>query len=525
MLRTGQMIFASAAAAMLVLMQPILAATSAEMFRAQAEEAGKVAAAAAETPDYTCSSTKPCSLGCCGPLDDTGVGACGAGPDFCGEECTSQCGWKSECDPGWGIQWSNASTCPLNVCCSKFGFCGTTQDFCDGKVVSKPECSGRSSDAITIGYYEGWNGQRPCGRMPPSDIPLGYYTHIFYSFALIHPQTFHIAPMDAETASHYDEVAALKASQPGLQVWIAIGGWAMNDPGPYRTAFSDMAGNTKNQDAFFESLVTFLFQHDFDGVDIDWEYPVAEDRGGRPEDFQNFVTMTSRMRAHLNSSGKKFGLSITLPASYWYLRGFDIVNLEPHLDFFNVMTYDIHGTWDSTVKSLGPYAFAHTNLTEIDLALELLWRNNINPQRVHMGLGFYGRSFTMKDPGCLAAGCEFTDGARGGECTGTPGVLSAAEIVKIIEDGATVTSDQAAAVKIVTWDSDQWVSWDDAETLKVKQDFANQRCLGGTMVWAIDLDDGTLINALGSNMARSKAMIYNATYGVADVGTYSREDL
>jgi chitinase len=88
--------------------------------------------------------------------------------------------------------------------------------------VSKPECSGRSSDAITIGYYEGWNGQRPCGRMPPEDIPLGYYTHIFYSFALIHPQTFHIAPMDAETASHYDAVAALKAKQSGLQVWIGV---------------------------------------------------------------------------------------------------------------------------------------------------------------------------------------------------------------------------------------------------------------------------------------------------------------
>lgn len=112
--------------------------------------------------------------------------------------------------------------------------------------------------------------------------------------------------------------------------------------------------------------------------------------------------------------------------------------------------------------------------------MELLWRNNVNPERVVMGLGFYGRSFTMKDPACLAAGCEFSDGARGGECTGTPGVLSAHEIVKIMKDqDATVTFDEAAAVKIVTWDNDQWVSWDDAETLKLKMDYANLRCLGG----------------------------------------------
>jgi chitinase len=152
--------------------------------------------------------------------------------------------------------------------------------------------------------------------------------------------------------------------------------------------------------------------------------------------------------------------------------------------------------WDSTVQSLGPYAHAHTNLTEIDLALQLLWRNNINPGRVNLGLGFYGRSFTMKSPDCLAAGCEFSAAGNGGACTGTPGVLSAAEIVKIIADGATVTLDPVAAVQIVTWDSNQWVSWDDTVTLGMKVSYANSHCLGGVMVWAIDLDDGTLIGSL-----------------------------
>lgn len=85
----------------------------------------------------------------------------------------------------------------------------------------------------------------------------------------------------------------------------------------------------------------------------------------------------------------------------------------------------------------------------------------------------------MKNPSCMSAGCEFSDGAKGGECTGTPGVLSVAEINSIVKKGGKVTYDQAAAVKIVTWDTNQWVSWDDAETLKIKQDYANRRCLGG----------------------------------------------
>lgn len=156
------------------------------------------------------------------------------------------------------------------------------------------------------------------------------------------------------------------------------------------------------------------------------------------------------------------------------------------------------GVWDQNVTSLGPYARAHTNLTEIDTALELLWRNNINPERVTLGLGFYGRSFTMKDANCMAAGCEFTEGGNGGQCTGTAGVLSAAEINEIIANGATVTRDDAAAAEIVTWDGDQWVSFDSVETLAMKVEYANKRCLGGVMVWAIDLDDGTLINSLAN---------------------------
>jgi chitinase len=106
--------------------------------------------------------------------------------------------------------------------------------------------------------------------MAPKDIPLGYYTHINFAFALIDPKTFRIAPMDADTASRYKEVTGLKARQKDLQVWIAIGGWAMNDPGPTRTTFSDLAKSEAAQDAFFESLITFMLANSFDGVDIDW---------------------------------------------------------------------------------------------------------------------------------------------------------------------------------------------------------------------------------------------------------------
>lgn len=119
---------------------------------------------------------------------------------------------------------------------------------------------------------------------------------------------------------------------------------------------------------------------------------MAPERSGSPADFVNYVTLLKSLRAAFTASGHGYGLSITLPSSYWYMRNFDIVNLEPYVDWFNVMTYDLHGTWDSTDVWIGAIVQAHTNLTEIDQAMQLLWRNNIDPSKVTMGLGFYGRS-------------------------------------------------------------------------------------------------------------------------------------
>ena len=57
--------------------------------------------------------------------------------------------------------------------------------------------------------------------------------------------------------------------------------------------------------------------------------------------------------------------------------------------------------------------------------------------------------------------------------------------------------DAKANVKWITWDTNQWVSFDDDQTFKAKKDFANGRCLGGLMVWAMDQVDQTAPNGLG----------------------------
>lgn len=106
--------------------------------------------------------------------------------------------------------------------------------------------------------------------MSPDEIPLGYYTHLNYAFAYIDPITFRVAKMDSTVGSLYQNVTELKGKQPGLQVWLTIGGWSFNDPGPTATTFSHLIASELAQREFFASLISVLTVNSFDGVDIDW---------------------------------------------------------------------------------------------------------------------------------------------------------------------------------------------------------------------------------------------------------------
>jgi len=87
--------------------------------------------------------------------------------------------------------------------------------------------------------------------------------------------------------------------------------------------------------------------------------------------------------------------------------------------------------------------------------------------------------FTMSSSSCLDAGCPFSGPGNAGPCTASPGTLSDVEIRNVILNGATVTLDPVAAVEIVTWDSNQWVSYDDQQSFQMKIDYANSHCIGG----------------------------------------------
>lgn len=163
-----------------------------------------------------------------------------------------------------------------------------------------------------------------------------------------------------------------------------------------------MCSTSGNRAAFISSVVAFLQKWGFQGLDIDWEYPASPMRGGGHEDTANMVSLVKELRAAFGSS---YGLSSILAPDYWYLRGMNPKGMEPYVDFFGFMAYDLHGSWDAAVPTIGTLIRPQTDIRDIQNDTLPLWFDGLDPSKVNLGFAYYGRCFTVRDRTCGKLAC------------------------------------------------------------------------------------------------------------------------
>jgi chitinase len=94
-------------------------------------------------------------------------------------------------------------------------------------------------------------------------------THLYWAFAEIDPNSFAVVPSDSRDLDLYADFTGL-AKTKNLQTWISIGGFDYTTADATHTTFSDMVNTAANRQKFINSAVSFMQQHGFTGIDIDW---------------------------------------------------------------------------------------------------------------------------------------------------------------------------------------------------------------------------------------------------------------
>ncbi|PLB52596.1 endochitinase 1 [Aspergillus steynii IBT 23096] len=362
----------------------------------------------------------------------------------------------------------------------------------------------------TVAYFTNWGVY---GRnYQPQDIPANHITHILYSFANIRPtgEVF-LTDTYSDLEKHYPtdswdesgenvygcikQLFLLKKQHRHLKTLLSIGGWT------YSANFAGPASTPSGRQTFARSAVHLLADLGFDGIDIDWEYPQDEAQA------YNFVLLLQETRAELDRyaayylQGKRLLLTIAAPcgpSNYSKLR---MHEMDPFLDFWNLMCYDFAGSWDSVAgHQANVFAHPQPGLTPFsaDAAVVAYMRGGVHPSKIIFGLPLYGRAFeNTSGPGRPFQGV--------GEGSWENGVW---DYKALPAEGAREFTDPQL---MASWSFDPAkgtvISYDTPEVTALKTEYIQRRGLGGAMWWELSGDhpvhhERSLIRITGDALGR-----------------------
>lgn len=343
-------------------------------------------------------------------------------------------------------------------------------------------------------YYYGWASQRPSPmNYRVEDVPLDMCTFVVLAFAGINETTFELEsmiPEYQEDERKYLDFTNLKNQHLYLKTMLAVGGWDLGGK-----VFSDMVSTPEKRTAFVNSALRWILQYDFDGLEIIWKYPGYAKRGGKPQDKENFVLLLKELKEAF--AAHPLYLTTAVPLEENYLdNGYNIAGMEIYVDWFNVLAYDLRGQWNrfTDMHSIlykraadSPY-FQDLTIAE---GMKRLVRMGAPKQKLMLGIAFYGRSYVLRNTtkNGVKARIKFGTNPDPGPYVRSYAIKAYYEVCAALKSGGWTRVFDEEAKCPYAYKGDQWVGYEDEDSVAHKMDFILREGYGGVMVFNNDLDD------------------------------------
>lgn len=315
---------------------------------------------------------------------------------------------------------------------------------------------------------------------------------------------------DDKLRGNFNQLRKLKLKNPDMKVLISLGGWT------WSKNLGKAASTEAGRKALVSSCVDLYIKGNlpvgenaggpgtalgvFDGIDMDWEYPGG---GGLPtntvdpNDRQNFTLLMAEFRSQLDAlaavNKRKYYLTAAIGSGADKIRNTEPARYASYLDWINVMSYDYNGAWEAK----GPTNF-QSNLYRdpaapvtgdrvfynVDDSIKILVNAGVPRAKLNVGLPFYGRGWTGVAPGPKGDGLyQVATGAAKG--TYEAGI----EDYKVLKNQNARQFVHPVTKQLWTYDGNNFWSYDDPATIRVKLDYVRQQQLGGVFSWSLDGDD------------------------------------
>ncbi|MCC8948376.1 glycoside hydrolase family 18 protein [Bradyrhizobium sp. Arg62] len=381
---------------------------------------------------------------------------------------------------------------------------------------------GRTAPAwspVVAGYVAPWKAR--AGGPSIKTIAARELTHLMYAFGTVSAdglaeltdRCLDAGACDGTAPSgpfggNFVQLAELKRNNPQLRILISLGGW---NGSKY---FSAAAATPISRARFAQSVIEAFFRPYpglFDGVDVDWEFPVL---GGRPgnlerlEDRSNFTMLIAELRGKLAEFSalerRDLELTIAVAAAPDQIVNLEAAALARLVNRIHLMAYDYHA--GSAITGFNAPLFAcagdpNPDLN-VDASVSALIRAGVPPAMVTLGVAFYGRAVAdvPQERGGL-----FQQGATASEEWGGSDGIDYRDLLARRPEQQGFRrhwSDEAQVPWLYNAERRIWISYDDPLSIAHKAMYARARALAGIMIWDLFADDGSLLAALRSLPAR-----------------------
>jgi chitinase len=247
-----------------------------------------------------------------------------------------------------------------------------------------------ATDKRVFGYYPSW-----AGDYAPRDVLYDDLTHLNYAFL----ETESNGEVKLAVAGDYaPEVLrrfeTLTRERPDTSFMLSIADFGSN--------MSDAASTAEGRERFAQTAIEHLREYNFDGIDVNWEYP---DGSVREDDPWNFTLLLEELRRQLDDAERKddetYELSIAAAPIPSNIDPLEVDKLDDVLDFVNVMNYNFYGSWSSATNFNAPLYAAYDaptywqRLLTVDHSMRYWADQSIARDKVVLGTPFYG--FVFKD--------------------------------------------------------------------------------------------------------------------------------
>ncbi len=370
---------------------------------------------------------------------------------------------------------------------------------------------------ILGGYIGSWN----LNSNTPIDATFNKLTHLFYSFADVTSNGTVQLPQDGTGTGDIAKLQQIKAQNPNLKIMLSIGGGTEND-------FSSAAATVQSRANFAQSAIQLMKTNGFDGLDIDWGYPEANEDN-------NYIQLLAQLRQQINQAsqndGKQYLLTTALSGSPYILSASDygsnpydfspqdLKATSDYVDFINVMSYDYHGPWENTTNHQSAlYKSTNDNTynaakVNTNWAIQHYLSAGVPATDIVLGAPLYGRTWTGVNAGSNNG--LFQQGTGSSELTyrelynllGTNGYQS------FWDNSAKVPYIYSSQTKVFS-------TYENNQSILGKTDYVKQLGIGGAFFWEITQDlpithSDSLINAAATNLGINNVVLPTITLAVS----------